>query len=118
MKLMQEISEINVKYKVLLDFNFLHIRWGNNTTGAGVTDFSSAFIEKMCDCYLTQHIQNITRIRVDNTGNLLDLLLRNEESIVEDIKVESSLGKSDHVNIIVTVDTQELQDRSKTGLCL
>ncbi|KAG7165925.1 hypothetical protein Hamer_G011833 [Homarus americanus] len=71
------------------------------------------FIEKVRDCFLTQHIEEITRIRGDSTGNTLDLLFSNEESIVGDIKLESPLGKSDHACIYFHCDIQEMEDKSK-----
>ena len=111
LQLMQEVSDINVKYKVLLgDFNLPHIKWSNYTTEGGPTDFNTLFIEKVRGCFLTQHIQDVTRIRGDNTGNTLDLIFSNNEEIVEEIKIDSPLGKSDHACIYVRLDVQELED--------
>ena len=55
----------------------------------------------------------MTRIRGDNAGTTLDLLFSNDDSIVENVKVESPLGKSDHACIYVTCDVQQLIDNSK-----
>ena len=79
-------------------------------TEGGLTDFNTLFIEKVRDCFLTQHIQDVTRIRGDNTGNTLDLIFTNDEEIVEEIKIDSPLGKSDHACNYVRLDVQELED--------
>ncbi|XP_076038451.1 uncharacterized protein LOC143023736 [Oratosquilla oratoria] len=110
MQLMKEVSDMNVKYKVLLgDFNLPHIKWSNYTSEGGPTDFNTLFIEKVRDFFLTQHIHDVTRIRGENIGNTLDLMFTNEE-IVEEVKVDSPLGKSDHACIYVRVNVQELED--------
>ncbi|KAG7153996.1 putative Endonuclease-reverse transcriptase-containing protein 11, partial [Homarus americanus] len=95
------------------DFNLPQINWSNYTSVMGLNDVGTMFIEKVRDCFLTQHIEEITRIRGDSTGNTLDLLFSNEESIVGDIKLESPLGKSDHACIYFHCDLQEMEDKSK-----
>ncbi|KAG7161598.1 putative Endonuclease-reverse transcriptase-containing protein 12 [Homarus americanus] len=95
------------------DFNLPQINWSNYTSVMGLNDVGTMFIEKVRDYFLTQHIEEITRIRGDSTGNTLDLLFSNEESIVEDIKLESPLGKSDHACIYFHCDIQEMEDKSK-----
>ena len=113
MQLMQEVSDINVQYKILLgDFNLPQIRWSNHTTEGGPVDFNTVFIEKVRDCFLTQHIQEVTRIKGDNAGNTLDLLFTNDEEIIEDIRTDSPLGRSDHACIFVSVNMQELEDNT------
>ena len=110
MQLMQEVSDINVEYKILLgDFNLPQIRWSNYSTESGPVDFNTVFIEKVRDCFLTQHIQEVTRIRGDNAGSTLDLLF----TIDEDIITDSLLGRSDHACIFVSVNMQELDNTKK-----
>ncbi len=115
LQLMQEICDMNVQYKLFLgDFNLPHIKWSNCTVETGAVEFNNLFIEKVRDCFLTQHIYDVTRIKGGGTGNALDLLFSNEESIIEEIKIDSPLGKSDHACISFQVDSQELEDNSKT----
>ncbi|KAG7178057.1 putative Endonuclease-reverse transcriptase-containing protein 8, partial [Homarus americanus] len=100
LQLMQEVNDKNVLYKIIVgDFNLPQIYWSNYTSVMGLNDVGTMFIEKVRVCFLTQHIEEITRIR-DSTGNTLDLLFSNEESIVGDIKLESPLGKSDHACMV------------------
>ena len=104
---------MNVQYKILLvDFNLPHIRWNNYTSETGATEFNTLVMEKVRDCFLTQHIHHITRMRGHDNGNSLDLLFSNEEPIVEETKVDSSLGKSNHACIFFSVDIQ-VEDKSK-----
>lgn len=114
LQLMQEVSDYNVQYKIMLgDFNLPRIRWSNYTTEGGTEDCNTRFIEKVRDCFLTQHIQDVTRIRGDSQGNTLDLLFTNDESIIEEIKNESPLGKSDHVCILVKANIKEQPNHNK-----
>ncbi|KAG7157469.1 hypothetical protein Hamer_G005912 [Homarus americanus] len=87
----------------------LILSFSNYTSVMGLNDVGTMFIEKVWDCFLTQHIEEITRIRGDSIG----LLFSNEESIVGDIKLESPLEKSDHACIYFHCDKQEMEDKSK-----
>ncbi|KAG7170129.1 putative Endonuclease-reverse transcriptase-containing protein 9, partial [Homarus americanus] len=110
LQIMQEVNDKNVLYKIIVgDFNLPQINWSNYTSVMGLNDVGTMFIEKIRGCFLTQHIEEITRIRGDSTG----LLFSNEESIVGDIKLESPLGKSDHACIYFHCDIQEMGDKSK-----
>lgn len=112
--LMQEISDMRAKYKLFFgDFNLPNIRWENYTTETGAAEYSTLFIEKVRDCFLTQHIQEITRIRGNNRGTTLDLLLTNDDTIIEEFRVDSPLGKGDHACISARIDVQELEDKRK-----
>ncbi|KAK4294818.1 hypothetical protein Pmani_021965 [Petrolisthes manimaculis] len=71
------------------------------------------FLEKVRDCFLIQHIQDITRKREDDKGSTLDLIFSNDETIIEDISVDTSLGKSDHGCISFYCDVEELQETNR-----
>ena len=104
---------MQVQYKLFLgDFNLPHIRWSNYTSETRPADFDIVFVEKVQDCFLAQHIHDLTRIRGDNAGSTLDLLFSNDESIVDEVKVDSPLGRSDHACLIISVDIQELEHNS------
>ena len=95
MEMAQEIETAchnNEKGIVIMgDFNFPDIQWESMSN---MDCRSSVFINCLLDNFLTQVVQEPTR----HTA-LLDLILTNDESIVDDIKVEENLGVSDH-NII------------------
>ena len=114
LQLMQEISDHKVQYKITVgDFNLPHINWNYCTSTMGQHDIHTLFLEKVRDCFFTQHITDITRFRGDSIGNTLDLLFTNDESIIETIKIDNPLGKSDHACIYFQCDLQEWEDRSK-----
>ena len=48
------------------------------------------------DNFLCQHIQEPTRVRGNDTPNLLDLIFTNEKNMINNIEYQSPLGKSDH----------------------
>lgn len=48
-----------------------------------MTCIYNQFIEKVRDCFLTQHITDITRFRGSSIGNTLDLLFSNDDTIIE-----------------------------------
>ena len=114
LELFQEISDLSFKYKIIVgDFNLPQIDWTRHLSLRGVEDINTMFLEKVRDCYLTQHIEDITRIRGGDRGSTLDLIFSNDETIIEDISVNSPLGKSDHGYISFFCDVEDLQETSK-----
>ena len=79
------------------DLNFPCIDWKHWTTKSDDPEKqSNKFIECMRDCFLYQHVSTPTRFRHNNKPHILDLVFSNEETMVESIKHQSPLGKSDH----------------------
>lgn len=76
--------------------------WNNYSTNCGMADFITLFIEKVRDCFLIQHIHDVTQISGDSIGNTLDLLFTNDEEILEVVKVDIPLGRSDLACIFVS----------------
>lgn len=115
LKVMEEICNKDTKYKVLLgDYNMPMINWTNYTTPMGQGSLECRFIEKVRDCFLIQHITEITRYREGTQGSVLDLLFSSEEEIICDINVESPIGRSDHACISFNCDIKTEKDiRSK-----
>ena len=97
------VQVTNKNYSHLLisgDFNFPKIDWRNwNTTTNNDEDQESMFIEAVRDGYLHQHIHQHTRIRGDDDPSLIDLLFTNEEGMIDEVEIQSPLGKSDHAMI-------------------
>lgn len=114
LSLMEEVCALPNEYKVIVgDFNLPHINWDKCHTSEGTTDINYRFLEKIRDCYLTQHVIDTTRFRGDVQGNVLDLILTNDETIIEKVIVESPLGKSDHACILFKCDLRELVNHGK-----
>lgn len=97
--LVKEVAEMRPSYLLIMgDFNYGHIDWNcQMPTGAAVVDGpEERFIECLRDCFLTQHIYEHTRTRLNNTPSILDLVFTNEEHLVDNIVYHGPLGKSDH----------------------
>ena len=78
---------------LLGDFNFGNIDW-KSSFSADATEMK--FLDTMIDKGLHQHVERETRHRGNNTPRILDLVISREESNVDEIIHNSSLGKSDH----------------------
>ena len=54
------------------------------------------FLKKVEDLYLNQHATQLsTKYRVGCQSSLLDLVFTNEENMIDSMKIEAPLGKSD-----------------------
>ena len=89
---MSNDKKISSKYKekmivMMGDFNYKHINWNDMSIGSTETsDNEIEFLTTIKDCYLTQHVSQMTRGRGQNKPNLLDLVITNEEHCIEDIQ--------------------------------
>ena len=96
------------KNKMLLlmgDFNYPMIDWElQDTSGAG-----KEFLDVVQDNFMWQH--------VDHTRgeNVLDLVLSTERNIVENLRVTSPIGRSDHVTVQFEL-CLEFQGRQEVNL--
>lgn len=115
--LMQEIGNAKAKFKIIVgDFNLPNITWENYTSKGGSQDFSSLFIEKIRDCFLVQTVHDVTRMRGGH-ASILDLLFTNDEEILEEVSIESPIGRSDHACIHACLNFEaQVYDRKKKRL--
>ena len=113
-KLLHLINEAtNLKFTKMLimgDFNYPYINWKleNHESSAGT---SLEFIENLKDNFLFLYITQPTRARQGQNPHILDLILTNEESLVQDIEYKSPLGKSDHSVIEFQINCIEEKTR-------
>ena len=88
-------------FLLLGDFNYPSIDWDVwNTISDNSPDFN--LIQCLRDNALFQHVMCPTRGRMGNRSNILDLVITNEIGMVDEIRYESPLGKSDHS--VINVD--------------
>ena len=79
------------------DFNYPDINWANWTSKSDNIDSQEfKFIECIRDNFFIQHVSEPTRVRGEDTPNLLDLIITNEKNMIDSIEYQSPLGKSDH----------------------
>ncbi|XP_065440587.1 mitoferrin-1 isoform X1 [Chrysemys picta bellii] len=90
---------------VMGDFNYPDICWENNTVGHRL---SNKFLDCIADNFLFQKVEKATRGEA-----VLDLILTNREELVENLKVEGSLGESDHEIIEFAILRKGRRENSK-----
>ena len=78
------------------DFNFKHINWNDWTTRFSDESAENKFLETCRDCFLHQNVENPTRKRGDDEPSLLDLVLTNEQTQIDEVTHNPPIGKSDH----------------------
>ena len=80
------------------DFNYKEIDWGNEYAPPN-KEHQAIFINALQDCFLYQHVTEPTRFRLNETPNLLDLIMSSDESIIQNLDYLPPLGESDHICI-------------------
>ncbi len=79
------------------DFNYPEINWESHHTNTSDIHPEFLFLKVVNDCYLSQHIQDPTRYRQNQTSNCLDLVFTDNENSIEKLTYEDPLGASDHI---------------------
>ena len=94
------------KYKYIViagDINFRRIDWPRNYCNSSENSNDFLFLEAVKDSFMTQHVDEPTRGRGQDTPSTLDILLTGSDDIVEDLEIDAPLGKSDHSVIWATI---------------
>ena len=109
--LIREVGNLGISHKLIMgDFNYRDINWDDWSTQGSETSQPFKFIEALRDSYMFQHIKTPTRARIDQQPTVLDLVISNEEGMVDNVNMESPLGKSDHA----CVNFKFLCEKAKT----
>ena len=96
----KRLGLIKFSHKIIVgDFNRRKINW---ETVSSPSEDDEAFIEACRDSLLSQHVLTPTRGRGTDNPSLIDLFLCSNEDDVQDVEVDSPLGKSDHSVVKVT----------------
>ena len=95
--MIEKANEIVGENRLLLlgDFNVPRINWEEKDLKQGARDIEINVLDTINDCFLHQHVREITRRRNEEESTL-DLIFTKEEEDVKNIKVLPPLGKSDH----------------------
>ena len=97
--MMSMITEIvDRKFSHLLitgDFNYPGIDWSSQRSEKSWQE--QTFLESFRDWFLWQHVEKPTRYRVQQTANILDLVITNEQTMIGEINYGEPVGKSDHL---------------------
>ena len=85
------------------DFNCKEVDWEGMEPGYEESSWGAKFFEQMTENALFQHIKEATRARGSDNPSRLDLVFTRKEEEIENITLESPLGKGDHVVLICDV---------------
>ncbi len=117
LSLIKKLSSNNFDKLIIVgDFNLPGIDWESWTSKSNsTTDLNFSFIESLRDCYLVQHVSRPTRGRGINNPNVLDLIITNNITEINNLEYLSPLGKSDHCVLQFSIICDiKLQPYSKT----
>ena len=106
----------NKQYKDIIiagDFNKPKINW---TTWNASANKDVKFLEVLQDNFLTQAVDQPTRIREGQRPTLDDLILYSGTDLVEDVKYTDPIGKSDHIclHFEITINPRCKRDTPST----
>ena len=89
------------------DFDLPKIKWNNLLYDEdNKTNYNDLFIANLNDNFLSQHVLEPTRIRLDQTQNILDLIISNGE-FINNINYSEPVGFSDHEVLTFDCDWKE-----------
>ena len=104
--LINRASQEKCKHKIIVgDFNFPEIDWYNWMTSTNENHNSFRFLECLRDNYLEQFVNQPTRWRDLEPGNVLDLVLADSVDLINNLEITTRIGKSDHLCIEFGLDT-------------
>ena len=111
--LLKTVERENTYLLICGDFNYREVDWENESLEERHGHLSS-FIATIQECFLHQHVTELTRFRFGKEPSLLDLVLSNEEGMVYNLAYHPGLGDSDH--IILTFDLVCYNDQANKPL--
>jgi len=79
------------------DFNYSGIDWDNLSLLPSSPPIVQDFIDATQDLYLVQHVMEPTHYRPGETPHILDLVIANERTMINDMQYLPGLGCNDHV---------------------
>ena len=112
---------IKASHRVIMGyFNLREINWDTETSNVNESHLDNKFLEKVGDNFLFQHVKQATRMRENQQDSILDLILTNKESMIDNVKYLPPLRKSDHVQLlpIIFLDSDFCHDYLHTPVVL
>ena len=98
---------------IMGDFNYKSISWTFSTSLKEDSD-EFKFIENLRDNFLVQMVDNYTRYKQGQDPSILDSIITNNDTLVEDLQYDPSIGKSDHLMLTFKIKSY-LQDSSSSS---
>lgn len=115
-KLCSEVNSQGFSHQLIMgDFNYRNIDWDFGKVNNQDEDSEeNKFLDATMDCFWYQHVKQPTRGRGGDKPSLLDLVFTNEERMINNLKTESPLGKSDHC--VIKFELECYSDLSTTDM--
>ncbi|GAB1597644.1 hypothetical protein Ahia01_000041000 [Argonauta hians] len=88
---------------IMGDFNFPAINWSLEESEVGPDQPDTKFLKTTPEAFLIQHQKKPTRHKEGQRSNVLDLVFTNTEELIQDISLESAVGKSDHFTLLTNL---------------
>lgn len=79
------------------DFNLPKIDWDIPSVSGTGNKFARDFVEVLQNLYLSQLVEEPTRMRDGQKSNVLDLVITNQVDMVDCLVISPPIGKSDHM---------------------
>ena len=96
----KSLSRLGSDVLVMGDFNYPEVNWKDCTCTQDPDSEEYKFLESARDTFMYQMVSEPTRIHVDQTPNILDLVWTTDETLVDDLQHSSPLGASDHCSLL------------------
>ena len=85
------------------DWNYPQIIWKLKQSIMPPNHPSSTFLQSCSTASLAQLVKEPTKVKGVGVGNLLDLILTDCKDAVNQLTIQSPIGRSDHVTIIFNI---------------
>ena len=92
----QKAPGSKVHFMIMGDFNFPDIDFEHGIVGTSTNTAAAKFFNETQDMFFVQHVHAATPYREGQQPSTLDYVFTDEENLIEDVKIGSPLGKSDH----------------------
>ncbi len=107
LSLIKKLSSNNIAKVIIVgDLNLPGIDWESWTSKSdSTTDLNFNFIESLRDCYLVHsvYVSRSTRVHGNNNPNVLDLIITNNITEINNLEFLSPLGNSDHCELQLSI---------------
>ena len=106
--LLEKLKDISSHNKIIFgDFNFPNIDW---KTWTGKDEDSMNFIKSIRNGFLNQYIESPTRARGTDIPSILDLVLTDNPDLIDELSINSPIGKSDHAVIEISINNHHKKE--------
>ena len=114
-EMLNDVAALNYSHTLIMgDFNLPEINWEQQATSMSTEHVTTRFIECIRDGFLFQHVKQPTHYSgPDQTSNILDLVMTNEEGMIDEIEYDVPIGNSHHVTLKWTLNCYKERTVSK-----